>query len=163
MMIRNGSAPVLCRAFNAAVLHVTGRLLPRGFDVSPSAPGTWPDLQAHFRRTGRIAVWDGASESSVYGDSEVNYAFRAWHDCAHLRGGYDFTPEGETAAAELQCRDVLSLYPGETGARFCQIIWAEVCGQSAHLQRFGAFPADQFRFVHNYLTHGPEVALAFAH
>ena len=74
----------LSRKLNAAVLAMVNNLLPMGYDVSDNAPDTYEKLVNHVNKTGRILVWSGASETTIYGDREVNYAFRAWHDYVHF-------------------------------------------------------------------------------
>lgn len=136
------------RAFNVAVNHIASRLFPCGYDVSANAPETYEDLCDRVRRTGRMVVWDGASDATIFGCSETNWAFRARHDWHHAFGGHDFTTQGEAAAAEGMCRDVIALYGDTEQARkWCRMIRIEVNDQAEHYARTGDFPADQRAFM----------------
>ena len=66
--------------FNAAVLTICNRILPAGYDVAAVAPETYEELIAHLDAGRRMLVYSGGAEQTIYGDPEVNYAFRAWHD-----------------------------------------------------------------------------------
>jgi len=137
---------------NAAVLHMAGRLFPTGFDVSEDAPDTFEKLVDHVRRRRRLTVWSGGSADTIFGNPEVNYAFRAWHDWCHLNGRHDFTLAGEMAAVEMQCEHLLTVYGQSSKTReWCRILRAEVIGQALYLERHGDFPERQRDFVSAYL------------
>jgi hypothetical protein len=147
------------RGFNAAVLHIASRLFPGGFDVSDDAPQTFDALTTQLRGGGRMVVWSGGSERTIFGDPAVNYAFRAWHDWCHWRGRHPFTPAGERACLRAQRRHLLALYgDGPRTRRWIALLTAEVLGQQRHFDRHGRFPDDQRAFVAAYL-HDPEAAL----
>ena len=145
----------LDRAFNAAVLHIASRLLPCGFDVGVDAPSTLEAIKGYHAKTGRIKVWNGASDKTIFGDNEVNYAFRAWHDWAHLTGNLPFTFEGECRAATVQQDHLMQLYgAGRVTpqlAPWLAIINAEVVEQAAHYEATGQFARDQRAFDLNAL------------
>ncbi len=145
------SAP-LDRAFNVAVLHMASRLFPTGFDVAAEAPSTLEELTSHVRKTGRMLVWNGASENTIFADPEVNYAFRAWHDWQHLMYQFPFTLEGERAAAEAQIAQLSRLYDGAALARFARLVLCEVVGQAEYKERTGDFPTDQVAFARDWLA-----------
>lgn len=140
------------RAFNVAVLHIASKVLPCGFDVSADAPQDFDSLMVHYKKTGRVLVWVGASEQTIFADEEVNYAFRAWHDSKHILGELPFTREGEAEAMREQMKDILALYDGEAAALFCCLLRAEILGQFDYQERYGGFPVDQIGFVSAYLT-----------
>lgn len=142
----------LCPHFNAAVVGVTARLFPTGFDTGPDAPNTFEDLMAHIERTGRMLVWDGASDRTIFGSPEVNHAFRAWHDWAHWRFRLPFTPEGERAACAVQQDHMRRLYGDNALSRwFCALLEAEIIGQIEYHTAHGDFPVDQRAFVVDWL------------
>ncbi len=148
--------------FNAAVLTICSRVLPGGYDVSDSAPETYDELIAHLDAGGRMIVYSGGSERTIYGDPEVNFAFRAWHDWCHWRGRYDFSHEGERAACAMQGDHLIARY-GESSEtrRWRRILQAEIIGQREYFDRHGTFPEDQRAFVAAYLAdHSPRTALA---
>src|SRR5208282_1357378 len=101
--------------FNAAVLTMCSRLLPGGYDVSLAAPETYEELIAHLDAGGRMVVYSGGSERTIYGDPEVNFAFRAWHDWCHWRGRHDFSQEGERVACAMQSEHLVTLYGESRG------------------------------------------------
>lgn len=141
------------RQLNVAVLTIAKRLMPCGFDVGPDAPDTLEGIKANYALTGRIKVWDGASEQTIYGDREVNYAFRAWHDWCHLRGNHEFDDEGELAVAVMQCSHVQEVYGlGPTASAICRVIMAEVVGLARYRRDHGEFPVDQRTFVLGHLS-----------
>lgn len=146
----------LSSRFNVAVLQIANRLFPCGFDVSDNAPDTYETLKAHYDATGRILVWSGASDQTIFGCAEINYAFRAWHDWRHITESADFSPAGESAVCEKQKEDIRAIYDGETADFFCALLDAEIMGQLAHEQRHGEFPVDQKAFVVAWLARGKE-------
>ena len=140
------------RAFNIAVLHIAAKVLPCGFDVSADAPQDYDSLVAHYRATGRVLVWGGASERTIFADAHVNHAFRAWHDARHLSGGHDFSRNGEFYTMVDMMADVSAIYDGQAAATFRAIIRAEIIGQWEYKDRHGGFPLDQISFVRDYIT-----------
>jgi len=56
------------RQLNVAVLTIANRLMPCGWDVGVDAPSTYEELVEHYETTGRIKVWDGASDRTIYDD-----------------------------------------------------------------------------------------------
>ena len=145
--------------FNVAVNHIAAKVLPRGFDVSADAPQDYDSLIAHYRATGRVLVWSGASERTIFADAHVNQAFRAWHDARHISGGHDFSRNGEFLTMVAQMADISAIYSGQTAATFRTILRAEIIGQREYQERFGGFPLNQFAFVRDYLAN-PLLALA---
>lgn len=140
----------LDRGFNVAVLHVASVLFPAGFDVADQAPQTYEELTGMLDAGGRMVVWSGASENTIYADPEVNYAFRAWHDWCHWRGRHRFDPEGEVAVCNMQADHLSKLYG--CNERWRNILHAETIGQQLYLYRFGYYPKDQRTFVEAYLA-----------
>ena len=138
--------------FNRVVLSITDELLPQGFDVTDRAPDNYCELKAEFTRRGRIVVFAGASELTIYADTAVNYAFRAWHDLCHLQGNYDTSYVGEVATCGLQTRQMLKRFGhSELTWKWTQIIEAEIIGQAGYFERYRRFPIDQAAFVVAYL------------
>lgn len=116
------------------------RLAPK-FEAQDNAPYSFETLKAN---SGRLVVWSGASDQTIYGDAKVNHAFRAWHDSLHLKLDADFSFEGERRVAAEQARLIGSDSMG-------LIIMAEVVGQVEYLNKYGHFPVDQVQFLRNYL------------
>lgn len=138
--------------FNVAVLTLCKRLLPAGYDVAGDAPATYEELIARLDAGHRMLVYSGGAERTIYGDPEVNYAFRAWHDWCHWRGRCDFSLSGERATCAMQSEQLVALYGEFTQTRWWRrILFAEVIGQREYFDRHGVFPDDQRAFVENYL------------
>ena len=152
---------ILDVGFNVAVLHIADKLT-RGFSVSDCAPSTFDELIAQIERHRHIVVWSEASNATIYGSPEVNYAFRAWHDWCHWRGLHRFTTEGEAAVAKMQADHIDAIYgASDQTHRWRKIIEAQVIGQQRHQERYGHYPTDQFAFVEEYLR-SAEIQLANA-
>lgn len=148
--------------FNVAVLTIANKLFPCGFDVASDAPNTFEDLSAHVANTGRMLVWNGASDQTIFADDEVNFAFRAWHDFCHLAGNFPFTPEGELKAALMQIDHIRAIYGHTAEADYmATLVWAEVVGQVQYnTYHDGAFPANQAAFVKHFLINPAAAVVA---
>ena len=134
-------------AFNIATLHMASRVTPRGWKVSANAPDTLAKLKAQAKRDGVITVSSLHSDLTIYGDPEVNFAARAWHDACHILANAEFDDAGERAVCELQCRQLRQIYGERSSRLFQAIVRAEVLGQLDYKSLTGEFPADQRRFV----------------
>lgn len=147
--------PPLCPHFEAAVLLVANTVLPRGWDVSDDVP-THPTLDwlnGMVASTGRITVWSGGSDQTIFADPATNYAFRAWHDWCHWRGQHDFDLEGEKAVAAMQKRHLRVCFPGNAMLPYwMDILDAEIVGQNEYALLTGEFPRDQLQFVTDYIA-----------
>lgn len=97
--------------FNEMVQHAVNQLMPDGFDVTdnPSDCDTLDKVRRWYETTGRIVVWTGESEQTIFGAPQVNHAFRAWHDYVHVLFGLPFTRNGEHLVMKIQQRHVLVL------------------------------------------------------
>lgn len=134
--------------FNAAVVSIAARLMPTGYDVSADAPQTYLDMLRHYLYARRICVWSGASQTTIFGDEEVNWAFRAWHDWCHITLRQPFTLDGEERCAKEQCAHLLRWYGDSPQTRqWMEYVKAEVIGQRMHYDRHGKFPDNQMAFV----------------
>ena len=126
-----------CDDLNRAIM-----LLAPPHEVRSVAPQTWRDIQASAKENGRIVVWSGEAQHSIYGDAQVNYAFRAWHDHCHLVNGYEFTIAGETAAVDAQCAMLRHAFPGAPSL-WSQLLRADVLGVVYTLHAGLGYIADQ--------------------
>ena len=149
----------LYQPFNDAVLLIARRLMPNGFDVYESAPDTLAGATWHYRHFGRIGIWSGASDQTIFGDPAVNHAFRAWHDWHHVNLQAEFTADGERRVLQAQQADLwrywyfADLTPWEYyeyhAARM--LLDAEVAGQLAYQATHRDFPVDQRAFALAYI------------
>jgi hypothetical protein len=100
-----------------------------------------------------MCVFDGGSQHTNYGDPEVNFAFRAWHDWCYWRGRFDFSTVGERAVCAMQAGHLVTLYgESEQTDEWRRILHAEIIGQREHCDRTGAFLVDQRAVVEAYLA-----------
>ena len=139
--------------FSDKVLTIVNKLLPQGFDVSDTAPNTFKELKRVYEQTGRVVVWSGASENTIYRDARVNHAFRAWHDHHHLTGDLPFTVNGEKAVCELQKADC-------EGCILCEkLLDAEINGQIAFYMKYGKSVLKQRDFVLDFIKNKEKTML----
>lgn len=137
--------------FNDVVARVIATLLPNGFDTTPD-DGTLDTLAGHYNATGRIMVWDGASDRTVFASPRINHCFRAWHDATHLATRNGFDAEGEHRTAIAQCGHVAQLGLSARDRRIVQrLIMCEVDGQVSYYENTGEFVEDQHGFARHCL------------
>lgn len=125
------------------------------YDVSEQAPATYHELMAHMARNdGRLCVWSGASDQTIFAHPAVNWAFRAWHDYYHWKDRQPFTVVGELMVAFAQCDDIERLFPEHPRLKVWQaLVMAEVVGQREYADAHGGrFPTDQHGFVAAWLS-----------
>jgi len=157
----------LSLSLNCAVNSIANRLFPLGFDVqgvdtAKVAPSTYEELCAQFA-TGRHVVASEGSENTIYACKETNYAFRAWHDWCHVRGGHDFSLEGEKAVCAMQIEHLRKFYPGNPDLpKWERILEAEIVGQALYFAKHGKFPKHQRAFVEAYIRRNTAALLRAA-
>lgn len=143
------------KQFNQVVLTCCRLYCDDRYDVDASgvlAPQTYGELCDYINVRTRTMVDGRHSEHTVYGDPEVNYAFRAWHDWTHYRLGQPFTRAGEIVVCRAQQNLVLYRYgAGIIAEHACAVLWAEIVGQRLYEDRWGAFPENQRAFVEGFL------------
>ncbi len=121
------------------------KLAPARYATAAIAPDTYVDLQSRTAADGILTVWNGASESAIYG-SEGNLAFRAWHDSIHLARSLSFEAADEFGQAS------------QSGA-LARFVYADTAGQVAYFVRWGRFPENQREYVRAFVAN-QERALA---
>jgi len=143
--------------FNEMVLKVVNRLMPQGFDVTdiPSDCDTLAKVRRWHQATGRIMVWTGESDCTIFGAPHVNHAFRAWHDYVHVVFGLPFTAQGEHLVMKIQQRHVYSFGAEFTEAErelFCKLLECEIDAQVQYYETHGEFVKDQRKFAERYMA-----------
>ena len=134
----------LSKAFNVAVMAMANRLMPMGYDIAENAPSTLEKLQAHVAETGRICVWNGASDKTIFAYPEHNWAFRAWQDWCHYKHNLEFNEAGKRKACDMQKQHIQKYYGyGPQSQLFCDLLEFEIMGQFEYKKVFGNFPEDQ--------------------
>jgi len=150
--------PPYNRDLNAVVKGMTDILLPNGFDTTPCSMDGFEQLTRHFNATGRILVWDGGSDKTVFGEPAVNHAFRAWHDLMHITLNQPFTPEGERKVCDIQIqqaiiymREIMEINDASRIKAVVDMLDIEVNGQVQFEKDNGFFPDDQRAFMDKQL------------
>lgn len=138
--------------FDAAVWNIARALMPDRWIVRHEEVFNLQELQDLIRATGKIVVSDQFSDQTIFADAATNCAFRAWHDWCHNALNAPFSPAGEAQVAKLQKVHLATL--GHSPARyqdFCDLVDAEVNGQTAYATVFRSFVADQRAFDLAYI------------
>lgn len=119
------------------------------YEVSDNAPDTFEGIVQHYNDMGKLLVWSGASDNTIFSNPQSNYAFRAWHDFCHIRANADFTPSGERQAMLMQMRMVSDLEHLSMKAKaICaEFLKCEVMAQLAYEAQHGSFPSNQKQFT----------------
>lgn len=110
------------------------------YTVNEIAPNNETDL---FNSTG-LVIWSGGSDTSIYNDPIVNYAFRALHDALHLETGLGFTHDQEIELGRIQA----SRFDSDL---MRELVYTEVAGQAKYHKETGLFLVDQVSFTLNAL------------
>lgn len=145
---------------NTAVTMICNILMPEGFDTTADEYKTdsLEKIYQYYRDEGRVLVWTGASDNTIFGDPSVNHAFRAWHDYIHITKGFAFNVQGERLAYLEHCKQI-DLYLSHRFNRLDRLhmfrmLDIEVNYQACHMQMWGEFPVDQRAFMKQHLTIG---------
>lgn len=129
--VRNGLGEAVSDAFTRAGTPP--------YTVADVAPDTFEDVMRNYRETGRIIVWNGASENTIFPSASVNWQFRAWHDWLHIQTGIGFTPQDEILLGRIQA--------GTVADRLASVVLIEVAEQARYYAETGLFIADQIGYV----------------
>lgn len=116
--------------------------LPK-YDIADVAPSTLIETVSHYKQTGRILVWGGASESTIW-TPQGNYMFRAWHDYCHVLSHGTFDHQGESIVCKLQQSQVESSF-------MQRVLQIEIMGQLSYFETNNQFPVNQIEFFINQL------------
>lgn len=118
------------------------------FDVN-DLQGTLDKHREQFLRTGKIHIWTGASDKTIFASAKVNHYFRAWHDYIHVTEnlGYDFI--GESAVCKIQQAQL----PLDWGFERA-LVDSEIVGQALYYMKYNEFIDDQRAFTLQFLTNG---------
>lgn len=108
--------------------------------------GTFEKHKQRYKETGKIHIWTGASDCTIFGEAEINHKFRAWHDFIHIQQnkGYDFI--GETFVCEIQ----KSMLPLDWHLER-ELIQIEIVGQALYFMESGTFLNNQRDFTYHYM------------
>lgn len=124
--------------FNNLIMRQAAKLKYR---VADKAPNTASEL---FNGSPTLVVWSGQSESTIYGDARVNWAFRALHDALHLVTGLGFSPAEEIELGRIQASQCSS-------SLLADLVYIETAGQAEYYMQTGQFVQNQIEFTINQL------------
>lgn len=109
--------------------------------------GTFEKHKQRFKETGKIHIWTGESDNTIFGDPKINHYFRAWHDYIHITNGYGYDFVGESITANIQCSQLPQHLQFER-----ELILCEIVGQAQYFMKQGEFLKNQRNFTVNYLA-----------
>lgn len=143
--------------FNEMAHVAVQSLMPDGFDTTADASlcDTLDKVKRHYRKTGRVLVWTGESDNTIFGTPEDNHAFRAWHDYVHINFDLPFTKQGEHTVMLLQQRHVDTIggyyFTRHEKDTFVKLLECEIAGQLDEFIRTGDFVKDQRAFAKQFM------------
>lgn len=129
---------------------------PNGYNLSADMQDSYEAMQVEYIKTGRITIWTGASESSIFGIPAANWCFRAWHDWWHIQLYCGFNYKDELKVLRYQQSDAMR-WCVQNGISFKKtrlillLLEAEIKGQADYELEHGEFPADQIKFAEEYV------------
>lgn len=97
---------------------------------------------------GRLKIWTGASENTIFGSPEINHKFRFIHDFYHCQNKLGFTHGDELLVNYIQQREFRKDGPSGFDRQLLNI---ETAGQILYYIQNGDFPTDQRKFTINEL------------
>ncbi len=115
---------------NSLILKMTPKHTIR--DIAPS---TEKDLFSQPT----LVVWSGASDTTIFGDKRVNWAFRALHDALHLQTGIGFSVAEEIYLGRVQANQYSGL--------MADLVYCEVALQAEYFLKNGVFVPNQVDFT----------------
>ena len=137
------------------IVHKCQEYFVGDFDITPdeSLCDTLDKVTAHYERTGKILVWSGASDNTIFAKPETNHRFRAWHDWIHVVNKLPFDYAGEMKALAIHkahvhlmwCRGSISYYDAIKIMYFALDI--EIREQLNFHKDTGYFPDNQRKFT----------------
>ena len=123
--------------------HVARIGLP-AYTVADIAPSTHLELLECYNVTGKLVIWAGSSDNTIWGGPADNWRFRAWHDMCHIRSGMCdkvdcFTAPNEIELSRFQCIGLSD--------RFGMAVDIDIAGQARHYATTGQFVDNQVTFA----------------
>ena len=104
---------------------------------------------------GRLMIWKGASDETIFSRPAYNWMFRAWHDHHHVKRQYAFNEQGEYDVFKEQVKDVDTyIRPLDEALAdyMIMLLDAEVNGQVQAFLKDGAFISDQKQFAIDFVS-----------
>jgi hypothetical protein len=139
------------RAVKRIILSEASKI-PGGYEAQEKAPDTLDKICQSYSETGRIFVWDGASDKTIWGDVRINHAFRAWHDYNHAITYQDFTLAGEKIVCHAQINRCWAISESNQAPLFKRILEVDCISQVEYFYKNGSFPDNQIDFFHKTMA-----------
>lgn len=136
--------------FDTLVVSMSEKLMPYGFDTIKNQLecDSLEKITTYFKETGRVLVWSDKCDTSIFQNSDVNIAFRAWHDFVHIDNQFPFTLQGEIDVCRIQQRQVKqALLPYTVEVMCLKLLEIEVIEQVKHYFNTGTYVKDQRKFT----------------
>jgi len=105
-------------------------------------------FEAHkktFNTTGKIHIWTGCSEGTIFGSEEINHKFRAWHDFTHIKNNLGYSQTEEAIVSDIQKNELPKNWIFEK-----DLIHAEIVGQAHFNFLNNSFLNNQRKFTIEY-------------
>ena len=145
--------------FNQARANLSGFVLNQAaiiqnatglyYEGAENAPNSYNEVLNEFNQAkqngGRVRVYSGACENTIYTAAPVNLAFRFWHDYLHYKNEFDFSRTGEELTAFIHCGQVAARFG--LGSIEYQLIQADTFGQVEYFWDVGGFVENQLNFA----------------
>ena len=143
--VTNGVYDAIRRAY-----HASGA---PPYDVMTVGPQTDVDMVRHYQDTGRLAIWSGASDNTIYGCCQANWMYRAWHDWCHIISGVCNRMHGPLGCFEPSAeQDVTSFQLAPLGTAFAEVVKCDTAGQTSYYGLYEKFVPRQDEFVLHLLN-----------
>lgn len=108
---------------------------------------TLVEITEFYKSKGVLGVSDIGCENTIFGNKNINLAFRAWHDSIHIKHNLPFTLEGELAVFnEIQSQLHCNYYFEKL------LLYGDIIGQTLYYEKYKVFPDNQRDFVIDFLT-----------
>ncbi len=148
-------AKVNLSRFVKAQAVATRLLVGFGWRPVPDAPSQFSALKRAYLASAvtsqPLPVSDEHSTETIYVSSDINYAFRFWHDITHIRIDQGFDWSGELAVGMAHLAVLTAAGWGE-GTPEYELLRADTLGQVLCSEATGEFPVDQPCFARRAIT-----------
>ena len=103
-----------------------------------------PTTENELFNCGELKIWTGESDTTIYQDKLVNWAFRSIHDTLHISSRLDFSVPQEIEMGRLQASKIDSDFLSD-------LFYIEIAGQAEYYLKTGNFIQNQIDFTLNQL------------
>lgn len=146
----------LSETLNTVIELMTERI---DYSVSDEAPNSYAELKSLLDGGEQLVVYSGGSETTIFADPKINFAFRAWHDLTHYQYEYDFSLIGEMFTCNAQIYEVTYTLGADIAQHCRPYLTAEIIGQRLYYDKYKCYVEDQQAFVLAYMANSKEALL----